>query len=314
MNEWDAVARLALPPAVALLLDAVVGDPPGWWHPVAWMGLLIGRARSNAPKSGRVGPFLGGCLIVLVGVAGCIVVGWAVTSLCHRLPIWAGGVVEGVILKLCVAPRGLAAAASGVEAALRAGDLAKARHLLSWHLVSRDTDRLNESQVAAAAVESVAENTSDGFVAPLFWFAIGGLPAALAYRFVNTADAMLGYRDPPREWLGKAAARCDDLLNLVPARVTAGLFLSLRGFPRRGGRIWWRDCRATDSPNAGHPMAAAAGVLGVELAKAGAYTLGAGQRLPGPDDVRRAVRLLWVTAIVAALVLPLGAVLWGSVT
>ena len=310
MIEWDAVARLAVPLAVALVVDAAVGDPPGRWHPVAWMGAAIDRGRKLTPTSGRTVPFLAGCLIVVFGLAGCAAAGWVATSLCQRLPIPAGWVVEGVVLKVCLAPRGLTAAAAAIQAALRGGDLAKARHLLAWHLVSRDTAGLSEAQVAAATIESVAENASDGVVAPLFWFAVGGLPAALAYRFANTADAMLGYRDQRREWLGKAAARCDDLLNLIPARITAGLILALGGRPGAGVRAWWRDCRATASPNAGHPMAAAAGVLGVELVKVGAYTLGAGQRRPGPDDIRRAVRLLWRTSVAAAVLFALAAAAW----
>lgn len=300
--EWEAAGRAAVPVVVALLLDAALGDPPGRWHPVAWMGTAIGRGRRLAPTRGRVPPLVAGVLIVAAGVAACAAVGWVVTAGCQRLPVPLGWVFEGVVLKATLAARGLASAAGEVRAALDAGDLTAARRSLSWHLVSRGTAGLSEPQVAAAAVESVAENASDGVVAPLVWFAVGGLPAALAYRFANTADAMLGYRDPAREWLGKLPARLDDLLNLVPARLTAVLILLLGGGPWRAVRVWWRDCRKTASPNAGHPMAAAAGALGVELEKVGAYTLGAGQRPPTAADIGRAVRLLWrVTAAAGVL-------------
>jgi adenosylcobinamide-phosphate synthase len=301
--DWDAVGRLAVPVAVALVLDAALGDPPGRWHPVAWMGTAISLGRKLAPTRGRVLPLLAGGLIVVIGIVACVAAGWVVTAGCHRLPVSLGWVLEGVALKVALAARGLAAAAGEVRAALDAGDRPAARRLLAWHLVSRDTADLTDSQVAAAVVESVAENASDGVVAPLFWFAVGGLPAALAYRFANTADAMLGYRDIAREWLGKVPARLDDLLNLLPARLTGVLILLLGGGSRRAVRVWWRDCRRTTSPNAGHPMAAAAGVLGVELEKVGAYTLGAGQRPPTAADIRRTVRLLWrVTATAGVLV------------
>jgi adenosylcobinamide-phosphate synthase len=160
--------------------------------------------------------------------------------------------------------------------------------------------------VAAAAVESVAENASDGVVAPWLFYLVGGLPAALAYRFVNTADAMLGYRDVEREWLGKIPARLDDVLNVLPARVTAMLIMLaaplVGGRPPRGLKVWWHDASKTPSPNAGRPMAAAAGVLGVAREKIGCYRLGAGQRLPAAEDVRRAVKLLYVLAAIALAV------------
>jgi adenosylcobinamide-phosphate synthase len=211
---------------------------------------------------------------------------------------------------MSLAARGLATAGREVQSALEADDLPGARRLLAWHLVSRDTSALSDHLVAAAAVESVAENTSDGVIAPLTWFAVGGLPAALAYKFVNTADAMLGYRDAEREWLGKTAARVDDLLNLVPARLAAVLMMVFGG--RVGGiRVWWQDCRETASPNAGHSMAAAAGVLGIELEKVGAYILGAGQRLPAAGDIGRAVRLMWATTAGGTVLVAATAVIRG---
>jgi adenosylcobinamide-phosphate synthase len=193
--------------------------------------------------------------------------------------------------------RGLSNASSEVRRALEAGDLSEARRLLAWHLVSRDTARLDEPRLAAAVVESVAENASDSLIAPWLFYLLGGLPAALAYRFANTADAMLGYRDAEREWLGKIPARLDDVLNWLPARLTAVLLILAApwagGRPLRGLLVWWRDSSKTASPNAGHPMAAAAGVLGIELEKIGCYRLGAGQRLPSAADIGRAIRLLY---------------------
>jgi len=150
---------------------------------------------------------------------------------------------------------------------------------VSWRLVSRDTATLSATQVSAATIESVAENLSDSVVAPLLYYAVGGLPAAFGYRFANTADAMVGYRDEVYEWLGKAPARLDDLFNLVPARLAAALIVAaapLTGESAgRAWRIWRRDAGKTASPNAGHPMSAMAGALDVELEKVGHYRLGA---------------------------------------
>jgi adenosylcobinamide-phosphate synthase len=159
-------------------------------------------------------------------------------------------------------------------------------------------------------VESVAENTSDGIVAPLFFYALGGLPAALAYRFINTADAMLGYRDAVHLWLGKVPARVDDLVNLVPARLTAALLVlasSLLGEEaRQAWTVWRRQAGQTASPNAGQPMSAMAGALRVELEKVGHYRLGADQPLPGARDIARAIRLVYgATALATGLCLGL---------
>jgi adenosylcobinamide-phosphate synthase len=271
------------------------------------MGWLIEAVRKRVPGRGRWKPLLGGLGLIVVGLGLSVGVGALVLLLRDRV-WWAGLLAEVVLLKTTSSVRGLARAAVEVRQALAAGDLAKARRLLAWHLVSRDTAGLDESQVAAAAVESVAENTSDGVVAPGLWYLIGGLPAALAYRFVNTADAMLGYRDAEREWLGKIPARLDDVLNLLPARLTAVFMLLaaplVGGRPLRALRVWWRDARKTASPNAGHPMAAAAGVLGIELEKVGCYRLGAGERLPLAADIGRAVRLLYAVvglSLVAAV-------------
>jgi adenosylcobinamide-phosphate synthase len=218
-----------------------------------------------------------------------------------RLPAPLGWLAEAGLLKMMFSLGGLAGAAGEVETALEAEDLPKARRLVHWHLVSRDTSALGESQVVAATIESVAENTSDGVVAPLFYYALSGLPGALAYRFINTNDAMLGYRDITYEWLGKIPARLDDLANLLPARITAGLITLAAALvgedAARAWRAWRRDAGKTASPNAGHPMSAMAGALGVELEKVGHYQLGTGGRPPARGDIKRAVRLIYLIPI-----------------
>lgn len=301
---------------LALLLDVLLGEPPSRVHPVAWLGRVIGLFYREAPKAGRLLPFAAGLMFSLIGMAVVVVIGFGCQWGCSQLPLVLAVLIQSCLLKLALSLRGLLAAGREVEAALRIPNLAEARRLVSWHLVSRDTAQLNESQVAAATIESLAENTSDSVVAPLFWFTLFGLPGAFACRFINTCDAMLGYRDPPREWLGKFPARLDDVVHLAPARVTAlamlttGLWLSHK--PLLAVCIWWRDCWTTSSPNAGHPMSAAAGVLGVELEKVGCYRLGHLQRLPGVSDIVRTVWLVVSACVLSAGLLTLGIVCWES--
>jgi adenosylcobinamide-phosphate synthase len=250
-----------------------------------------------------------GAFVVLAGTVGAVAVGFFLQHHMLRLPWPLHWLAEALVLKMTFSLRGLARAASAVYQALKAKDLEKARNLVSWHLVSRDTSQLSTFQVAAAAIESVAENASDGVVAPLFYYALGGLPAALAYRFINTADSMLGYRDPTHLWLGKVPARLDDLVNLAPARLTAFLIvlasLCLGYEARQAYRVWRREAYRTASPNAGHPMSSMAGALGVELEKIGHYRLGVGLNFPTASDITRAIRLLYATTVLAVAVLVL---------
>ncbi|MBI5166872.1 MAG: cobalamin biosynthesis protein CobD, partial [candidate division NC10 bacterium] len=189
-------------------------------------------------------------------------------------------VTSAFLLKMTFSLRGLIRAALEVQRPLVAGDLDRARRLLSWHLVSRDTSRLEEAQVASATIESIAENLTDSLIAPLFFYVFFGLPGAFAYRFLNTADAMLGYRDGYRDNLGKGAARLDDLANYIPARLAALFMVIGAWMARENVHGAWRIMRGhhgrTASPNAGWTMAAMAGALGVTLEKVGCYSLGEG--------------------------------------
>lgn len=291
---------------VALVLDVVLGDPPNRFHPTAWMGSLIAAWGRVRPRNNPALEFLSGMMLTLLGITLTCGIGYALTWLFNRLPVPLNWLGIALVLKTTVSLRSLDRAAQEVQTALESGYLPEAQRLLSWHLVSRDTSRLSEAQVTAAAIESVAENASDGILAPLFFFAIGGLPAAIAYRFVNTADAMLGYRDPEREWYGKFPARLDDLLNIIPARLT-GLLILLSA-PICGGnfkqawQVMWRDSQATASPNAGIPMSAMAGALGVELEKVGHYRLGKGLRASSFPDLARARRMLYVMVGIATVI------------
>jgi len=262
-------------------LDAAFGDPPNAAHPVAWFGHAAAFADARAPRTRAAG---------LLATAGLVCgVGALVAALERRMPPVA---VAALVVWAATSRRGLFAHANAVADALDAGDLDAARRLLAWHLVSRDTTELTASEVAGATIESVAENLSDGVVAPWCWFAVGGAPAAAAYRALNTLDGMWGYRTARYVEFGWAAARGDDLANLGPARLTAAAIVASSAAHARGAfAAWRRDRRRTESPNAGHPMAAMAGALGLVLRKQGQYALNEGAREPGPDDIRAAVRL-----------------------
>ncbi len=240
----------------------------------------------------------GGVLLAGFGAA-------AVDGVLREFPRDARRLARGAALKPALSVRALLDAAAGVEGALRRGQLANARALLSRDLVSRDTSALSPADVAGAAIESVAENFNDGVVAPLFAFRLAGLGGAYAFRFINTADAMLGYRTPELEWFGKAAARLDDLCGIVPARMSAlliALAAAITGDAATDALLVALDCAdETASPNAGWPMAAMAGALGVRLVKHGHYALNHHARDPRAGDIRRARHIVLAAAVMAAL-------------
>lgn len=288
--------------AGAFAIDLTVGEWPTAWHPVVWMGRLQRLLRRGAPTSPAAAFAYGS----FMAVSGPVLFGFGSAFLLNRLHGWriAWWLTSVCLLKSSFAIRALGDAARRVAAALGSGDLAQARVALR-SLVSRPTEGLPSPLLAAAAVESVAENTSDSVIAPLFYFALAGVPGALAYRAANTLDSLIGYHGET-EWLGKAAARLDDLLNWLPSRISAALLVLAAPFG--GGsalnafRIWRRDSGATESPNAGQPMAAMAGALGVELEKVGHYRLGAPQPSPGPATIQRAVTLMGVSCVLGALI------------
>jgi adenosylcobinamide-phosphate synthase len=307
----------------ALLLDRFLGEWPNRIHPVVWMGNLVKAAERRAPTSGRAAPFLYGLGMALLLPAAWFALAWATVS----MPL-VGPILAALWLKSAFAIRALGVAGQGVAVPLVTGGLAAAREGLR-SLCSRDPSTLGAEELAAGAVESLAENASDSVVAPLFWFVVGGLvapwlaapwlanmavPAAVAYRAVNTLDAMIGYHGR-YEWLGKASARLDDLLNLVPARLTALLVLvggALAGADvGSGARTMWRDRARTESPNAGWPMATMAGLLGVRLEKPGHYVLGSG-RAPTGADITTSWRIVVLGLGVGGVVLVVTLVASGA--
>jgi adenosylcobinamide-phosphate synthase len=239
------------------------------------MGTSIRWAERALPKHGAYRQLVGGGLLGVLLPLGCAALSVGALSLVRPWPL-ASFALEALLLTAMFAARALGEAARQVRRALQAGELGAARQALR-SLCSRDPSELGPRELVGASIESIAENASDSFVAPVLYYALFGLPGAVFYRAVNTLDAMVGYHGR-YEYLGKASARLDDALNFVPARLTALLLLVggalARRDVRRGLATWRRDAATTESPNAGRPMATMAGLLGVRLEKAGHYGLG----------------------------------------
>ena len=264
---------------LALAVDHWLGEPPVRLHPVVWIGHYLGWVgawvQRHTVQQQSVKDFKAFWLAALVwsiGVAIVSGVSWALQSLLLTLPWWAAGVLLGLLLKPLLAWAMLKSEVLAVEAAL-SQSLDAGRERLRW-LVSRDVAELTDTQVRESVIETLAENLNDSVVAPIFWFVLLGLPGAALYRFANTADAMWGYpgvyKGQNWAWAGKWAARADDVLSWVPARLTGLLLAGLSGV---GWRDLAREAAKTPSPNSGWPMAAMALALGVGLRKPGVYVL-----------------------------------------
>lgn len=291
---WESPLQHALLLTLAVVLDLWRGEPPVRIHPVVWMGRLIHAARDAAPSAPWARLLWGLAMAILLPTL-CAAAAAALIA----VP-WIGPVLGLWLLTSSISIRLLGEAGLRVGEAVSAGRIDDARAGLSW-LCSRDPQALSGEELAGAAAESIAENASDSLVAPLLWLLIGGIPGAVFYRCVNTMDAMIGYRDR-YFWLGKPAARLDDILNLIPARVTALMMLLVADRDRgRGLRCMLRDAGKTDSPNAGWPMAAMAGLLGVEMTKRGQYALGEPLHPISGADVRRCWRIARRSMLASAL-------------
>ena len=291
--------------AAALLLDALFGEPPEPVHPTVLMGRAISTFERTAlklesPRSRRLAG-----IILAISLPSLVFV--STRKLIDAVPVQLRWTLGTALISTTISLRGLREAARSVERELRDGRLECARVRVG-HFVGRDTDDLPESEVCRAAVESVAENTSDGIVAPMIYGLLLGAPGALAYKAVNTLDSMVGYPQPPYTEIGWASARLDDVANLAPSRTTAFVTAAVSGRPLQTLRITRRYGSLTASPNAGRTEAAFAGALGVRLGGTNAYggvlregrVLGDG-RLPAPMDIQRAVRLMKLCCALLAL-------------
>ena len=308
---------------VALLVDAVTGDPPALYrrvpHPVAVVGkgIAVLDARLNDETLSDAHRVVRGALVVLLVVAAAAGVGVLVHTLATTLPEPTGALVEAAAASILIAFRGLRDHVGEVARGLASG-LANARAAIA-HLVGRDPESLDGPGVARAGIESLAENFADGVVAPLFWYVVFGFPGLLAYKAINTLDSMIGHRDPRYRWFGRVAARADDAANWIPARFAAALLagaaLGLPGASARGAlRTAFRDARRHRSVNAGWPEAAMAGALGFAVAGPRRYGgrtvedawMGDGRRDLGSKDVRAALRHYAVASALLAALLAAG--------
>ena len=307
---------------LAAVLDAALGDPDWLYravpHPVVLMGRAIGwmdRRFNDARAAPAPDRKRNGVIAVAVLTAGALALGWILDGFLRQS--WIGGLVEAALASTLIAQRSLYDHVTAVARALAKDGLAAGRAAVA-KIVGRDTAELDQPGVSRAALESLAENLSDGVTAPLFWGLLLGLPGLIAYKAINTADSMIGHRTPRHQAFGWAAARLDDLLNWIPARL-CGAIVGAAAFFVRGGdgnRAWqamWRDAPKHRSPNAGWPEAALAGALGFALAGPRRYHgveesntayMGAGGRVDlTAADIRQGLRLF-----VAACVLQLGIV------
>jgi adenosylcobinamide-phosphate synthase len=302
----------------AIAFDGLIGDPDWLWrrlpHPVAWIGALIGyldRALNREDQSPQQRKLAGVASTAII-VAVAILTGFLIHTLLQ--PIAAGNIVLALIASIFIAQRSLYQHVAEVRRAFADGGLAGARKAVAM-IVGRDPEQLDEAGVCRAAIESCAENFSDGVVAPLFWLAFLGLPGLIAYKAINTADSMIGHHSERYESFGWAAARLDDLVNWAPARLSA-LLLAVAA-PIAGGsigtalRVVQRDAKKHRSPNAGWPESAAAGALGLALAGPRRYAgyevadpfLNAeATKAAAPDDIGRALDLYTAACVIEAAV------------
>lgn len=314
--------------AAGYVLDLALGDPHSWPHPVRWMGSLIAwlepRLRRTFPDTpdGRrlAGKALVACVLA-VSCGACAGLLW----LAGLVSPWLAWALGAVVTYWMLATRSLKDESMAVCKALEGEGLAAGRAAVSM-IVGRDTAALDEAGVTRAAVETVAENASDGVVAPLFYLALLGPVGGVAYKAVNTMDSMVGYKNERYLDVGRAAAKLDDALNFVPARL-AGVLMCLAaglcGLDAKGAwRVFARDRLAHTSPNSAHTEAACAGALGVRLAGPNYYGgklvekpfIGAGGREVETQDIRRANRLLYATSLLAFVLLTaVGALLWTTI-
>ncbi len=296
--------------ALAMILDAVMGEPRWLWDHMPHPAIVMGHAVGWIDETLNFGPQKR-----LMGIAAMIALGTAALGLGWGLR-WLGWGAEVLVIAVLLAQKSLVDHVRDVADALRLS-LGDARRALA-RIVGRDTAAMDQPAMARAAIESAAENLSDGVIAPVFWYLIAGLPGLLLYKITNTADSMIGYRTERHQEFGWAAARFDDLLNLIPARLTALLITLPHGLIRRWPEIA-AEARQHRSPNAGWPEAAIARVLDVALSGPRSYggemhdypyVNAAGQKDIGPDQIDAACTVLWrVWAVALALVLVLAVVL-----
>lgn len=307
----DRIIQLFL----AFLLDSIFGDPVWLYHPIRiigkWISLMEKHLRRIFPKD-RHGERLAGAVLTAMVVLPAFLIPGGLLHLAGKLHPWAAWILEVFWMYQILAMKCLKTEALKVYDALAKQDLPLARQRLSW-LVGRDTEKLSEEEIVKATVETVAENTTDGVVAPMLFMAVGGAPLGFAYKAVNTLDSMVGYRNDKYRYFGTASARADDAVNFIPARLTGILMVIAAALCRYdisgSWRCFVRDRNKHLSPNSAQTESACAGALGIQLGGTHDYfgkpvekpTLGDAKRKAVPEDIRRANRLMTATSLLALI-------------
>ncbi len=308
----------------AFLMDCVIGDPRSSWHPVVligkWIACLEKQLNRTADSAGKQ-IVKGGIVVVLVLAAA-----WGISAgllwLAFFLNFYLGTILEALLLSFMISPRSLAEAGMEIRNYLLADNLKQARFKVGW-IVGRDTDQLTSGEVTRATVETVAENLVDGVIAPLFFFWLGGAPLAVLYRAVNTMDSMLGYKNERYLYFGRAAARLDDVLNWIPARIT-GVLVILSAFIlrldfRNALHIMQRDASKHPSPNGGYPEASVAGALHIQLGGVNYYFgqkhfrayMGDAEQPLRPQHITDTIRIMYTVTVLFLCLFSIGT-LWGG--
>ena len=302
---------------IAFLIDTIIGDPRTKYHPVVLMGKLIAllehcfyRADDSDNKK-----FVMGIMLVIITLLISYEVAAAIMMLSYQIPFsWGSAAVGGLLLSFTISPNSLAKAGKGIYALLIMGELTEAREKVGW-IVGRDTKDLDDAEIARATIETIAENTVDGIIAPLFFFVLGGVPLAVLYRAANTMDSMIGYKNEKYLYFGRGAAKLDDVLNYIPARITAMLFLFsalILGFDYRNAyRIMQRDAAKHPSPNGGYAEATMAGALHIRLGGMNSYFgrksfrayMGDAMVLIVPQHIMAAIRIMYTATVLFIIVL-----------
>lgn len=308
-----------LPLLLGFILDLIFGDPYSLPHPIRLIGIFISKLESIMRKYFHGNEYISGTLLALCVMLVSYIISFALCFICYKIHFIIGIIVEGILCYYLLAAKCLKKESMKVYYAIKENDIEKARKSVSM-IVGRDTQRLDKNGIIKAVVETVAENTSDGVTAPIFWIMLGGAPMGMLYKAVNTMDSMIGYKNERYINFGRFAAMLDDVLNFFPSRLTA-LIMVLAAYitgldGKSAFRIWKRDRYNHASPNSAQTEAACAGALNVQLAGDAYYfgelckkkTIGDNARNIENEDIKRANMLMYCTSVimlVASLVVKL---------
>ena len=297
---------------LAFLIDIVFGEIPDHAHPTVWMGSIVAYVKPKMKSSNPKAEKFNGVLLCVGLIALFSVPVFFLLWILRQIPVWGWLlyiIIGAILLKTTFALKCMRHYTFPIEKALRNNDIGKAREWLHF-IVRRDPNKLDERHIISAAVESIAESTTDGVTSPFFFFALFGVPGAFAFRVINTLDSMVGYKDPVNVNIGWFSAKMDTITNYIPSRLTAIFMVLSAGFLGADWKNSWkilkRDKRKTSSPNAGWTISAMAGALDTQLEKEGYYALGDGETIHA-QDITRAWKIMGITVTLfgIAVVLPI---------